>query len=471
MNRIAKHLLYHGKQIEKQNMVWNMVGSFVYAFASMVLSFLVMRIAGEDAGGIFAVGFSTFGQQMFTLAYFGLRPFQITDGGPEQGGYSFGEYRFHRKLTSGAALLAAAFFAVWMAGSGAYGISKSVSVFLLAVYKIIDGYADVYESEFQRRGSLYLTGKSNTFRTILSVSVFLAVLAGTRALPAACLAAAAAQLLGLWIFAVSAMKELEAASEVRGAEALEARGAEASEVRNTEASVSDCSRGRRSGSMKRLFSQSGLLFLSVFLDFYIFSAAKYAIDGHLNDAASGYFNLIFMPTSVIYLVANFVIRPFLTKMTTCWNRGELEEFGGILKKIGLIIGGLTVLAVGGTVLLGRFVLSVMELLLGQGYEGSLTVYLPAFVLVVLGGGIYAFSSLLYYSLVIMRRQKQIFGVYVVVAGTAALLAPVMVERFRIPGAALAYGLFMSMQVLGFGFWVLRGFCGEDRTKRPGKEAA
>ena len=29
----------------------------------------------------------------------------------------------------------------------------------------------------------------------------------------------------------------------------------------------------------------------------------------MNDAASGYFNLIFMPTSVIYMVANFVIRP------------------------------------------------------------------------------------------------------------------------------------------------------------------
>ena len=32
---------------------------------------------------------------------------------------------------------------------------------LLVIYKVIDGYADVYESEFQRQGSLYLTGKSN----------------------------------------------------------------------------------------------------------------------------------------------------------------------------------------------------------------------------------------------------------------------------------------------------------------------
>ena len=39
----------------------------------------------------------------------------------------------------------------------------------------------------------------------------------------------------------------------------------------------------------------------------------------MNDAASGYFNVIFMPTSVINLAAGFVIRPFLTSLTDCWN--------------------------------------------------------------------------------------------------------------------------------------------------------
>ena len=60
----------------------------------------------------------------------------------------------------------------------------------------------------------------------------------------------------------------------------------------------------------RLFKSTLFLFISAFLDFYVFSAAKYAIDARMNDAASGYFNLIFMPTSVIYMVANFIIRPF-----------------------------------------------------------------------------------------------------------------------------------------------------------------
>ena len=73
----------------------------------------------------------------------------------------------------------------------------------------------------------------------------------------------------------------------------------------------------------------------------------------MNNAASGYFNLIFMPTSVIYMVANFVIRPFLTKLTDMWNGHEFDCFKSELKRIAAVIGGLTVLAVGATAVLGN----------------------------------------------------------------------------------------------------------------------
>ena len=88
---------------ERDNMLWNISGSFFYAFASMVLSFLVMRIIGKEQGGIFSFGFSTIGQQMFILAYFGIRPFQVTDG---NGQFRFGDYLHHRYVTCALALAA-----------------------------------------------------------------------------------------------------------------------------------------------------------------------------------------------------------------------------------------------------------------------------------------------------------------------------------------------------------------------------
>ena len=54
MKNLTKHLLYKGTDIGRQNVVWNIAGSFVYALASMVLSFLVIRVVGDDQGGIFS---------------------------------------------------------------------------------------------------------------------------------------------------------------------------------------------------------------------------------------------------------------------------------------------------------------------------------------------------------------------------------------------------------------------------------
>lgn len=126
----------------------------------MVLAFLVMRVAGSQKGGIFAFGYSTVGQQMFLLAYFGVRSFQITDTRQE---YLFGDYLHFRYLTCTVALLFGCAYVLF----NRYDLEKTMVIFLLIGYKVIDGFADVYETEFQRIGRLYLTGKSNTFRTIL----------------------------------------------------------------------------------------------------------------------------------------------------------------------------------------------------------------------------------------------------------------------------------------------------------------
>ena len=413
------HLLIKtGMSLEKENMIWNMTGSFFYAFASMVLSFLVLRIAGEEQGGIFSFGFSTVGQQMFLLAYFGIRPFHITDGTNQ---YRFGDYLHHRYVTCALALLLGAGYLACIG----YSWQKAQIIFLLIVYKVIDGLADVYESEFQRQGCLYLTGRSNTFRTILSVGVFLATLVSGAGLFAACAAAVLGQIAGVVLFDIVVLRELKRVDY-----------------------------GWSAKQGVSLTASSILLFVSVFLDFYIFSAAKYAIDAHLGDAASGYFNVIFMPTSVINLAAGFVIRPFLTYLTDCWNEHRFSDFKKKLLTIMAVIGGLTVLAVGGTVVLGRPVLALLEWLLGKSYSGTLTALWPAFIMIVLGGGFYAVLNLYYYALVILRRQKLIFGIYAVLTVLAAILAPRLTVALGIFGAAFAYLILMIVMAAGFvgGAW-------------------
>ena len=413
------------KNPEKRDIIWNMAGSFLYAFASMVLSIAVVQIAGEDAGGIFTFAFTTFGQHMFMMAYFGIRPFQITDTG---GKYSFGDYLGLRLLTCGAAVLTGMGY-VFLNG---YSFEKAAVVFLMVVYKVIDALADAYEAEFQRGGRLYLTGKSNAFRTILSVGVFLASLAYTKDLAAASLWAVGAQAAGFLVFDVLVIRELPN---------VEWRSAK--------------------GKKQELFAETILLFCSAVLDFYIFSASKYAIEGCMADRDMAVFGAIFMPTSIINLVAGFVIRPYLTKMSFTWEMGRTRRFLKIQKRIALIIAALTVLAVGGAWILGIPVLS----LLYPNLRTGLSQCRPALVLIIFGGALNAYMNLFYYSLVIMKKQKYIFGVYGLVSLMAVLVSTPFVRWGGIFGGALAYVVLTGALMVLFGLIDLAEIL-EHKRKNP-----
>ncbi len=403
--------------LEKRNMIWNMIGSFLYAFASMVLTMAVVQIVGDEQGGIFTFAFTTFGQQMFMVAYFGIRPYQITD---VESRYTFGDYLGLRMLTSACALAIGIGY-ILMQG---YTPQKAWVVFLMVCYKVIDGFADTYEAEFQRSGRLYLTGKSNAFRTVLSVGCFITALLMTKNLVFASAAAVGVQVLGVLLFDVAVIGELD----------------------NIDWSWNPA-------GCRGLLQSCLLLFLSVFLDFYIFSAAKYAIEGNMNDAAMAVYGAIFMPTSVINLVAGFVIRPFLTKLSYYWEVKEMKAFGGVIGKIFVVILGLTVLAVGGAGVLGIPVLS----LLYSNLRDALSECRLALVMIVLGGGFNAWMNLFYYTLVIMKRQRHIFGGYVLVCVTAAVISPQAVRAGGILGGAASYLLLMILLALCFGLMTAWGF--------------
>ena len=427
MKLLRRLLIGSNENIEQRNMIWNMIGSFLYAFASMMLTIAVIQVVGEDQGGDFTFAFTTFGQHMFMVAYFGIRPFHITDTRQR---YTFGEYLRLRFITCGAAL---AFGLLYVAAhGGTYTREKALVVFLMVGYKVIDGFADAYEAEFQRDGRLYLTGKSNAFRTILSVGVFLASLAYTKDLAAASLWAVGAQAAGFLVFDVLVIRELPN---------VEWRSAK--------------------GKKQELFAETILLFCSAVLDFYIFSASKYAIEGCMADRDMAVFGAIFMPTSIINLVAGFVIRPYLTKMSFTWEMGRTRRFLKIQKRIALIIAALTVLAVGGAWLLGIPVLS----LLYPNLRTGLSQCRPALVLIIFGGALNAYMNLFYYSLVIMKKQKYIFGVYGLVSLMAVLVSTPFVRWGGIFGGALAYVVLTGALMVLFGLIDLAGIL-EHKRKNP-----
>lgn len=389
-----------------------MIGSLIYAGSSMVLTALVNHMVGTDQGGIFGFAFSTFGQQMFLVAYFGLRPLQSTDISRD---YTFGEYRQARFITCLAAVLMGVAYIVWnmLIPSSGYTSQKALVVLLMVFYKVLDGFADVYESEFQRNGRLYLTGQAMAFRTILSVCCFLAALAITKDLVFSSVVAVVSQGAGILLF------DKQAAKRIPGMDAF-----------------------RRTGKEWELLKDGFLLFLSVFLDGLIFAMAKYAVDAQMTSTDNAIFVAIFMPTSVINLAANFVVRPFLTKLSYLWEERNFGDFMSEVRKLTGVILILTVIALAGAWVLGVPVLGAISNVELKPYKSGL-------LAIVLGGGFFAVMNLFYYVLVIMKRQKRIFFGYVPVCILSFFLSFWFVKAGGINGGAFSYMLSMLLLMLCF----------------------
>ena len=429
----------------KKDFFWNTVGSGIYALSSMLLAFAAMHIAGADDGGIFGFGFSTFGQQMFIIAYFGIRPFHITDSSYE---YSFEDYRSLRRITVLTAVAASLLYLGFMSVIGSYSLHKSAIVLLLALYKIADGAADLYECECQRSGMLWLGGKELAIRTVLASAVLIAVMATSKNVLIACAAAVMTQFICIAVFKHYTEHHVFNANGNAAAAASEHQH-RAETMEGCHAAADNIHEVTRKGKLIAIAGSTVLLFLSVFVDFYIFSAAKYAVDRYLTDAANGIFNILFMPTSVIYLVANFIIKPYMTRLSAIYETKHFGDFDAVLKRLLIAVAALSAAAVIGALLLGRPVLMILEYLLGSGYEGALSSKHMLFVCIILGGCFYAVTNLYYYILVIMRRQKLIFVIYCVVAVIAFILSSFAVRVYGVNGAALIYPCYMLIATVCF----------------------
>ena len=414
------------QSLMKNDVLWNALGSMTYAMASMVLAFFVLRILGEKEGGIFGFGYSTLGQQFFILAYFGIRPFHITD---MRGEFSFRDYHYFRILSSFFAVLLSIFFLLYQYTNGSYTVEKVSILFFLCLYKILDGYIDVYESELQRRGKLYKTGQSLFFRTILSVLVLLCSLLLNKTLLLGVILMNLSQVLSLYLFAILPLektKELEAVN-LSGENKVFMQ------------------------KMKALFSGSVFLFLSVFLDFYVFSSSKYAVDAVLGSSSSGIYNLLFMPSNFIYLLANFIIRPALPTLAALWQSGDKLRFkkeeSSLMKKVLL----LSLLLFGLAFLFSPLALWILEKLLGPAFSGKITGERWTFCLLILGGCFYALANLEYYILVTKRQQKRIFTGYALGAVLSFFTADLMVQEAGFFFASIQFVLMMLFLFLFFLF--------------------
>lgn len=383
-----------------------MLGSGVFAAVSMLLSFYVIRVMGADIGGIFSIAI-TLSQMFAYIMYFEMRTYQVTDVSRR---FTFAQYH-GAKVWLGVLMMLVCTCYMLIRG---YDLQKAGVILLMCIYRLIDGYADLYEGTFQQEGRLDLTGKSLFFRTILSAGVLVIAVQLTHQMMLSILLAVAAAVLGVFVFDVVVLREFYPV-------------------------------GFDFSKVVSVLSECFAMFAGSFLWTYILSASRIAIDANMASNYQSYYQTIFMPVSVINLFVTFILKPALTTLSESYNKARMKEFFGQVMRIAICIIGLTLLCMGGAYLFGIPVLSALV-------NCDLSMYRSVLVLLMAAGGFNSLSYFMYYLLSIMRKPKSILLGYGTASVLALLISSPMVKSGGIFGAAMSF--FVTVAYLSVVFLVL-----------------
>ena len=408
---LKKWIAGSGHPSEKSLFLWNMIGSTIYAMASMILTYLTIRIIGESEGGIFAIAL-TLAQMFIYIAYYEMRNFQVTDN---QNKYIFSEYHAV-KIISCILMMAVSAGYVWIKQYDPY---KAGIIMLVCLYRMLDGYADVFEAEFHTRGRLDLAGKSMAFRTILSVGVYFLILAFCKNLWYALTGAIVTGILGILIFDIWIF---DSVGRIK--------------IRYDKKTFW--------GILRDCFP----LFLGMFLWTYLLSASRIAVDNVLSSEYQAYYQVLFLPVSVINLLAGFLIRPNLIKLTELHAESRKKEFWRVIVRMAAVLCGFTVICMAGAYVCGIPVLSII-------INSNLSPYRTMFVFLIFAGGFNAIAYLLYFVLTIFRNQTAIVLGYGLASVVALLISTNMVKKWGLWGASWSYLISILVLIIVFVVCIIR----------------
>lgn len=398
-----KEFLMSEDNIKRDSYLWNMAGSMLMAFQSVIMLMILTRTLGLVEAGIFTIAYAN-ANLFLTIGKYGMRYFQVSD---VKNQFTFAEYRVSRVVTSLGMLGVSAAYTLYASVSNGYTMEKTQVIIWMCLFKVVDGIEDVYNGLYQRKNRLDVASKMLTLRMIFTIAVFGLGLIIVRDLLLALIIATIFTTILLILF-------------IRWTYGGFSIGKERIEKKNIFLLLKVC------------FP----LFAGSFLSFYIGNAPKYAIDAILTDELQACYGFIAMPVFVIGLLNNFIFNPMLFRMSMLWNEKKVKEFVYRTVMQTGVVAIITIVCMLGAWLLGIPVLSWM-------YNTDLTPYKTELLILLLGGGFLGLSGLLNAVITIIRYQKSLMWGYVVMAALAYIFSDRIVRHYEMMGAAILYAILMG----------------------------
>lgn len=385
----------------KSNFIWNMLGTGLNAFNSLFFLITVTRINGINDAGIFTLAFST-ACILYVVGIYAGRVFQVTDS---KENVTDKEYICNRILSCVLMMIITIIFVIIRG----YNIYKSAIFILLAFYKCLEAFSDVLYGIMQKNDLLNMVGKSYFVKGLLSIIVFVLVDIITNNLILSCIS-----IIVIWtiILIFYDMKNTR-------------------KLMNSNTKINFY-------NVFGIFKNGFFVFVITFLGLYIMNAPKYAIDNFLTEDIQAIFGIIIMPATVMGLVGQFLMHPYLNDIVNLYNKKEVKSLKKLILKIILYIVVFGAIASLLAYFLGVPVLNVVYGIDLNGYQIHLVAIIVASTLYNIG---VIYSSVL----TTIRKTFIQFAIYIFISLFALISSYVLTLKNGINGSTISYFLIMFLQ--------------------------
>lgn len=393
------------KEIQRKNVIWNIIGATANAFNSLFFAIIVTRINGVNDAGIFTYSFAT-ACLLYMIGVYAGRTFQVTDVSKKN---SDTDYIYNRIITCIIMLLVSIGFVIIKG----YDIYKCIIFVLLCLFKCIEAFSEVLYGVIQKNGYLYKVGISMFAKAIIALILFAIIDLITKNLIISCISILLVNVSFILLYDYKNIKQVN--------------------LVKTKFS---------NNANFRLFKIGFFTFVLTFLGTYLINAPRYAIDDILTNDLQTIFGIIIMPATFMGLLGQYIIQPCLTKISEDIESKKYKSLKSIIKKLVIMIIILGILV---TLVASFLEVPVLELVYGI----ELNNYFESMMVIIVGSILYSLSTILSAILIAMRKTSYQAIIYTITSVIATIMSYKLVEKMQIKGASITYFITMLIVCTAF----------------------
>lgn len=386
----------------RKNFLWNIIGSTLCAFNSLFFMIVVTRINGEDVAGLFTFAFST-ACLFYIIGIYSGRTYQVTDNDKL---VSDSDYIYSKFITCLIMIISGITFCFFKN----YNSSKFMVILGLTIFKSLEAFSEGIYAIIQKNEQLYKVGISLFFKAVIGLFIFIIIDLFTKNILYSVLGVIFINLLIIILYDLKNLKVV--GFKLKRFNKL---------------------------SIKTILIGGFYTFAFTILTQYVINAPRYSIDNFFADKYQTIFGIIIMPSTLIALLAQFVIQPYLTKLKESLSLSK-REFNKVTMKLSLSLFLMGIVCIVVAYFLG---IPVLEFV----YNIELSDYLLELLMIIFGATLYGITVVLSSSLIIIRNTFSQLIIFLIVTVFDLVFSDILVKKYLIMGASSTYLLTMLLLLI------------------------